>query len=219
MIDSTGLKKRKTYDEIVNIIQDGKDKIHYPNRKASFLMRTNQFLSLLDLDGLDEQENHIAKQKIAETIPISIGLGSVRSAHSGSSSSSSGSYKSVPSYYGSDYGNESHHPDASSSHMPRRPDIFRMDQDSEIQSEADDLDDHIDEQQSTISAKSAASAELGREHLEEAARQTTRPFLHRIYEKKSLEAQLKREQDIFHRRTGASQKKIASDALKAQGIK
>ena len=124
MIDSKGLKKRKTYDEIVNIIQDGKDKIHYPNRKASFLMRSNQFLSLLDLDGLDEQENNIAKQKVAETIPISIGLGSFKSANSGSGSgsSSSGSYKSVPGYYGSDYGNESHHPEASSSHMPRRPD-------------------------------------------------------------------------------------------------
>ena len=72
---------------------------------------------------------------------------------------------------------------ASSSHMPRRPDIFRMDQDSEIHSEADDLDDHIDEQQSTISAKSEAAAELGREQLE-AARESARPFLHRIYEKK-----------------------------------
>ena len=74
MIDSTGVKKRKTYDEIVNIIQDGHDKIKYPNRKASLLMRTNQFLSLLDLDGLEEQENHIGKQKAAEAIPISIGL-------------------------------------------------------------------------------------------------------------------------------------------------
>ena len=87
MLDSTGLKNRKTYDEIVNIIQDGKDKIKYPNRKAAFLMRANQFLSLLDLDGLEEQENNIAKQKVAETIPISIGLGSVRSAQSGSRSS------------------------------------------------------------------------------------------------------------------------------------
>ena len=112
MIDSTGLKKRKTYDEIVNIIQDGHDKIKYPNRKASFLMRTNQFLSLLDRGGLDEQENNIAKQKVAETIPRSLGLGSGGSDHSGprSSSSSSGSYKSVPSYYGSEYGSDSHHP-------------------------------------------------------------------------------------------------------------
>ena len=136
MIDSTGLKKRKTYDEIVNISQDGHDKIKYPNRKASFLMRTNQFLSLLDLDGLDELEDKIAEQKVAETIPRSIGLGSGGSDHSGpgpgpgpgsgSGSSSSGSYRSVRSYYGSAFGSEGHHPEASSSHMPRRPDIFPM---------------------------------------------------------------------------------------------
>ena len=145
-------------------------------------MRTNQFLSLLDLDGLDEQENNISKQKVAETIPISRGLESLKSANSASSSgsSSSGTYKSISSYR-----SESHHPEASSSHMPRRPDIFRMDQDSDIQSEADDLDDQIEEQRSTRSAKSEATAEFGREHLEEAARQSTRPFLRRRYEKKA----------------------------------
>ena len=60
-------------------------------------MRTNQFLSLLDLDGLEEQENNIAKQKGAETIPRSIGLDSFTSAHSGSSSGPSGTYQSIPS--------------------------------------------------------------------------------------------------------------------------
>ena len=156
MIDSTGLRKRKTYDEIVNIIQDDKDKIKYPNRKASFLMRTNQFLSLLDLDGFEEQENNIAKQKVAETIPISIGLGSFSSAHSGSSSgsSSSGTYQSISSYRSDrPESASSHHPGASSSGLIRRPEIYSMTQDSDIESEAGDLDDHIDEQQSTIEAK------------------------------------------------------------------
>ena len=154
MIDSTGLKKRKTYDEIVNIIQDGKDKIKYQNRQASLLMRTNQSLSLLDLDGLGEQENNIANQKVAETIPISIGLGNDRNSNSGSSSSSSssGTYQSVNIY-------RSFHPEAaSSSQIARRPKNFAMSEDSAIDSEADDLDDHLDEQQKTIAENCEAAA-------------------------------------------------------------
>ena len=57
MIIKTGLRKRKSYDEIVNIIQEDKDKIKYPDRRATFLMRT------IDLDGLEEQETNIEKTK------------------------------------------------------------------------------------------------------------------------------------------------------------
>ena len=63
IVNKVGLRKRESYDEIVNYIQTDKTKIKYPDRKATFLMRTNQFLSLLDTDGLDEQEQNIKKTK------------------------------------------------------------------------------------------------------------------------------------------------------------
>ena len=65
IVNKVGLRKRESYDEIVNYIQTDKTKIKYPDRKATFLMRTNQFLSLLDTDGLEEQEQSIEKQKVA----------------------------------------------------------------------------------------------------------------------------------------------------------
>ena len=68
IVNKVGLRKRESYDEIVNYIQTDKTKIKYPYRKATFLMRTNQFLSLLDTDGLDEQEQNIEKQKVAEVV-------------------------------------------------------------------------------------------------------------------------------------------------------
>ena len=42
-----GLRKRESYDEIVNYIQTDKTKIKYPDRKATFLMSANQFYPYL----------------------------------------------------------------------------------------------------------------------------------------------------------------------------
>ena len=67
-VNKVGLRKRESYDEIVNFIQTDKTKIKYPDRKATFLMKSNQFLSLLDTDGLEEQEQSIEKQKVAEAL-------------------------------------------------------------------------------------------------------------------------------------------------------
>ena len=53
-------------------IQTDQTKIKYPDRKATFLMKTNQVLSLLDTDGLEEQEQNIEKQKVAEVLARNI---------------------------------------------------------------------------------------------------------------------------------------------------
>ena len=69
IVNKVGLRKRESYDEIVNYIQTDTTKIKYLDRKATFLMRTNQCLSLLDTDGLEEQEQNIEKQqKVAEVL-------------------------------------------------------------------------------------------------------------------------------------------------------
>ena len=72
IVNKVGLRKRESYDEIVNYIQTDKRKIKYPDRKATVLMRTNQVLSLLDTDGLEEQEQNIEKQKVAEVLAINL---------------------------------------------------------------------------------------------------------------------------------------------------
>ena len=72
IVNKVGLRKRESYDEIVNYIQSDKTKIKYPDRKATFLMRTNQFLSLLDTDSLENQEQNIEKQKVAEVLARNI---------------------------------------------------------------------------------------------------------------------------------------------------
>ena len=59
MINYTGLRKKESYNEILNYIQTDQPTVKYPNRKATCLMNTPQYSSLFELDGLDEQEETI----------------------------------------------------------------------------------------------------------------------------------------------------------------
>ena len=56
MLNFEGLSKREPYNEIVHYIQAEQPKLKYPNRSASFLLNTHKFSSLLELDGMGEQE-------------------------------------------------------------------------------------------------------------------------------------------------------------------
>ena len=63
-----GLRKRPTYNEVVNYFENEQPIIKYPNRTASFL-RNSPYLSQFDGDSwidLEEQENKITKQKLLE---------------------------------------------------------------------------------------------------------------------------------------------------------
>ena len=66
MINYTGLKKRDSYNEIINYLQTDQPKIKYPNRNATCLLNTPQYSSLLELDGLNEQEEQIKKARILQ---------------------------------------------------------------------------------------------------------------------------------------------------------
>ena len=68
MINYTGLRKRDSYNEIINHIQTDQPTVKYPNRKASFLLNTPQYSSLLELDGMDEQEEALKKARIIEAV-------------------------------------------------------------------------------------------------------------------------------------------------------
>ena len=46
-----GLKIKPTYDELLNTISEDKDKIKYPNRRASSLRRSFEYI--LNLMGLE----------------------------------------------------------------------------------------------------------------------------------------------------------------------
>ena len=48
-----GLKKRDTYDEIIDYLQNKQEKIKYPNRLAKQVRNTPQLSNLLDGDGED----------------------------------------------------------------------------------------------------------------------------------------------------------------------
>ena len=60
MLNFSGLKKKDSYGEILNFVQNDKTKAKYPNRLATFLLKkTPQYLSLLENSGLYEQEEEI----------------------------------------------------------------------------------------------------------------------------------------------------------------
>ena len=68
MINYTGLRKKESYNEILNYIQTDQPTVKYPDRKATFLMNTPQYSSLFELDDLDEQEETLKKARIIEAI-------------------------------------------------------------------------------------------------------------------------------------------------------
>ena len=71
MVDlkNRGLKKRQSYDEIVDYLINKQEKIKYPNRLAKQLRNSNQLSNLLDGDGIGlinmelQQENIIKEQQ------------------------------------------------------------------------------------------------------------------------------------------------------------
>ena len=69
-INYNGLKQRKTYDELVDYLESGQEKIKYPDRFAKFLRESPQLSNLLDGEGIDyetvvdQQKKSLAYQEI-----------------------------------------------------------------------------------------------------------------------------------------------------------
>ena len=66
-----GLKKRQSYDEIVDYLSNKQEKIKYPNRLATQLRNSNQLSNLLDGNGeglinMELQQQNIIKEQQKE---------------------------------------------------------------------------------------------------------------------------------------------------------
>jgi hypothetical protein len=63
-INYNGLRKRDTYDELIDYVMNKQEKIKYPNRTAKFLRESPQLSNLLDGDdeGLLEMEGQQKRQ-------------------------------------------------------------------------------------------------------------------------------------------------------------
>ena len=68
MINFTGLRKRDSYNDIVNYINTEQPLLKYPNRQATFTLNTPQYSSLLEIDGLDEQDEEIKKALVRSAL-------------------------------------------------------------------------------------------------------------------------------------------------------
>ena len=69
-MDFAGLRRRETYQEIINYLENEQEIIHYPNRTAKFL-RESPYLTQLDGEGqrtLEEQQLNAMKQREKENI-------------------------------------------------------------------------------------------------------------------------------------------------------
>ena len=64
-VNCNGLRKRESYDEIVNIIEDPKDKIKYTDRRATFALNSAYISSITNGSTLeiDQHQENINKQK------------------------------------------------------------------------------------------------------------------------------------------------------------
>jgi hypothetical protein len=65
-VDFNGLRRKPHYDELVDYIQNGTDKISYPNRSATFAFKTNQFQQFLNqsISELQDQEMRLSQEKV-----------------------------------------------------------------------------------------------------------------------------------------------------------
>jgi len=70
MVHLSGLRKKASYDELINYINTDKTKIIYPNRRATFLANSPQISSLLELDVMDQQDQEIKKAKVAMSLGV-----------------------------------------------------------------------------------------------------------------------------------------------------
>jgi len=70
MVHLSGLRKRASYDELINYINTDKTKLIYPNRRATFLANSPQISSLLELDVMDQQDQEIKKAKVAMSLGV-----------------------------------------------------------------------------------------------------------------------------------------------------
>jgi hypothetical protein len=73
-LNYNGLKQRKTYNELVDYLESGQEKIKYPDRFAKFLRESLQLSNLLDGEGIDyeavidQQKNAMKYQEIETNI-------------------------------------------------------------------------------------------------------------------------------------------------------
>ena len=114
------LRKRPTYNELIDYLENKQPVIRYPDRRATFL-RNSPYLSQFDGDSwidLDEQENRINKEKLKEMevrrLAGERGLTAsvVRTQHysmASSSSSSSSSSQGYDSAYTADFLSDMEH--------------------------------------------------------------------------------------------------------------
>ena len=59
-VNFNGLKKRQSYEELIDYLQHGQEKIQYPNRKA-LKLRNSPYLAFLDGEGVVEMEKQQSK--------------------------------------------------------------------------------------------------------------------------------------------------------------
>ena len=72
-INDTGLKKQKTYDELINNLNNKPLKLRSPNRIATQLRNSNQLSNLLDGNGeglinMELQQQHIIQEQQNNTL-------------------------------------------------------------------------------------------------------------------------------------------------------
>ena len=65
-----GLRKKPTYDSLVDYIQNKQPTLKYPDRVATQIMNSRELLSLekIGMIGMEEQQQNIMKQQQRETI-------------------------------------------------------------------------------------------------------------------------------------------------------
>ena len=62
----SNLRKKPTFDELINYIEVEQPKIKYPDRTATFLRNTHYLSQFDGLFDLEEQEKQITKEQIRE---------------------------------------------------------------------------------------------------------------------------------------------------------
>ena len=203
-IKITGLRKKPTYDELVEYIDEDKDKIRYPNRAAKQLREAPE-LAFLDGEGLveiEKQQQNIVKAQQKEQVIRSAGAsgslsGSVveeRARTSSSSSSAANSFKST-------------HDETQSF------EIFTQDDDMGIDQAADNISSVAEAVEERRKEKMRDIENQAVRYLESAHQDSTVNAAHDI----TMEAIANSQQQVFDKHQAAGPK-YDSETMSSQGV-
>ena len=150
MVNYQGLRKRESYNEIVDYLENKQEKVNYPNRFAKQIRNSPQLSNLLDGEGMgavemEEQQMKAMEHEQAEQAVRQAG-GTAQVLRAAASQTDKQVLRAQTNVGGGGY-------------QPTTPQMFDMTLDDSVDAMMDDIQDELDKQKALLEQKAASMSE------------------------------------------------------------